>query len=227
MSNKHPSTAIEREFELERVALFSDAVFAIAITLLIIDIKWPEGEHGAGVSPWKHIQPMFLSFAALVISFFFIGRFWSLHLQLFRMLKKYNQALIKRNLFFLFFIVTFPFTAAGIAGHVQEGFLLPLYLYFINITALSAAHFALCRYIVREKTALSVEGFAAEKKYFYMRALYTTIALAATLVVLVIVDVTTGGKLEYVTSTPASVAIFLLIARKKIKKYKPADVEDY
>ncbi|HVU55569.1 MAG TPA: TMEM175 family protein [Puia sp.] len=228
MSHKHPSTAIEREFELERVALFSDAVFAIAITLLIIDIKWPEGgEHGAEDSPWKHIQPMFLSFAALVISFFFIGRFWSLHLQLFRMLKKYNQGLIKRNLLFLFFIVTFPFTAAGIAGHVREGFLLPLYLYFINITALSAAHFALCRYIVREKSSLSVEGFAAEKKYFYMRALYTTLALAATLVVLIIVDLASGGKLEYVTWTPASIALFLILARKKIKKYKPANVEEY
>ncbi|HVV06717.1 MAG TPA: TMEM175 family protein [Puia sp.] len=226
MSHKHPSTAIEREFELERVALFSDAVFAIAITLLIIDIKWPEGGEHAG-SPWKHIQPMFLSFAALVISFFFIGRFWSLHLQLFRMLKKYNQGLIKRNLFFLFFIVTFPFTAAGIAGHVQEGFLLPLYLYFINLTAVSAAHFALCRYIVKEKTALSVEGFAAEKKYFYMRALYTTLALASSLIVLVIADLILGGKLEYVTWTPASVALFLMIARKKTKKYKPADVDDY
>jgi len=227
MSHKHQQTAIEKEFELERVALFSDAVFAIAITLLIIDIKWPENEHHAEGTPWEHIQPMFLSFAALVISFFFIGRFWSLHLQLFRMLKKYNQGLIKRNLFFLFFIVTFPFTAAGIAGHVKDGFLLPLYLYFINITALSASHFILCRYIVREKSALAIEGFAAEKKYFYMRALYTTLALACTLVVLIIADLTFNGKLEYVTWTPASVAVFLIIARKKIKKYKPADIEDY
>jgi uncharacterized membrane protein len=227
MSHKHPSTAIEREFELERVALFSDAVFAIAITLLIIDIKWPEGEHMAGESMWKHIQPMFMSFAALVISFFFIGRFWSLHLQLFRMLKKYNQGLIKRNLFFLFFIVTFPFTAAGIAGHVRENFLLPLYLYFINVTAVSAAHFILCRYIFRGKSALSVEGFDAEKKYFYMRALYTTLALICSLVVLIIVDISFDGRVEYVTLAPASIAIILMIARKKIKKYKPADVDDY
>jgi uncharacterized membrane protein len=227
MSHKHPSTAIEREFELERVALFSDAVFAIAITLLIIDIKWPEGGHEAGVSTWKHIQPMFMSFAALVISFFFIGRFWSLHLQLFRMIKKYNQGLIKRNLFFLFFIVTFPFTAAGIAGHVQEKFLLPLYLYFINVTAVSAAHLFLCRLIVKEKSGLAVEGFAAEKKYFYMRALYTTLALLCTLVVLVIMDFSFDGRVEYVTLAPASIAVFLLLAQKKIKRYKPSDIDDY
>ena len=229
MSQKHPTTTIEKEFELERVILFSDAVFAIAITLLIIDIKWPEGEHLAGEAESKLqlVSPMIKSFGALVISFFFIGRFWSLHLQLFRLLQKYNQALIKRNLFFLFFIVTFPFTAAGLAGHIRPGFLLPLYCYFVNIIMVSTAHFLLCRYIVKEKPSLAVEGFAAEKKYFYVRSLYTTLALAATFVVLIIATMIFDGRIEYVTWTPASVALFLGLARKKINKFKPAHIDDY
>jgi uncharacterized membrane protein len=225
--SKHQPTALEKEFELERVILFSDAVFAIAITLLIIDIKWPEVEHVAGENTLKLVQPMLFSFAAFVISFFFIGRFWSLHLQLFRLLHKYNQGLIKRNLFFLFFIVTFPFTAAGLAGHVKSGFLLPLYLYFLNLAAVSATHFLLVRYIVRQKPLLAVEGFAAEKKYFYFRSLYMTIALGATFLLLIIADVIFDGKMEYVTWTPAFVAVFLLISRRKVKKYKPKDIDDY
>ena len=74
MSQKHQTTALEKEFELERVILFSDAVFAIAITLLIIDIKWPEGEHlsGEAESKLKLVAPMIKSFGALIISFFFI-----------------------------------------------------------------------------------------------------------------------------------------------------------
>ena len=85
----------------------------------------------------------------------------------------------------------------------------------------------MCRYIVKEKSALSVEGFAAEKKYFYMRALYTTLALVCTLVVLIITDICFDGKPEYVTVAPASVAIFLMMAQRRIKKYKPVDIDDY
>ena len=227
MSQKHHPTAIEREFELERVALFSDAVFAIAITLLIIDIKWPESEHGPVEDPWKYMHPMIPGFVALVSSFFFIGRFWSLHLQLFRMVKQYNQSLIKRNLFFLFFIVTFPFTAAGIAGHIQNGFVLPLYLYFFNLAGVSAAHFLLCHYIFRKKTSLAVDGFAPEKKYYYMRSLYTTIALTATLLVVVLCGLLFPGKTQIVTFSPLSVAVFMIIAKKKINKYKPAAIDEY
>ena len=96
---------IEREFELERVILFSDAVFAIAITLLIIDIKFPELPVKLdNVNYLSLFRPLIFHFFALCISFFFIGNFWARHLRMFKYLKEYNQGVIRRNLFFLFFI---------------------------------------------------------------------------------------------------------------------------
>src|SRR5882757_5497166 len=112
MTNKHQHSVLEKEFELERLILFSDAVFAIAITLLIIDIKFPElPEKKFEGNTLEMLRPTLQSFIAFAISFFFIGRSWSNHLRLFRLLKKYDQGLINRNLLFLFFIVTFPFAA--------------------------------------------------------------------------------------------------------------------
>src|SRR5882757_7317893 len=104
----------KKDFELERVSLFSDAVFAIAITLLVIEIKWPELPENAKSIEWdRALGPMAFSFIGFVLSFFFIGRFWQVHLRLFRLIKRYDEGLINRNLLFLFFIVTFPFTASG------------------------------------------------------------------------------------------------------------------
>ena len=74
MSNTESHT-LHKEFELERVILFSDAVFAIAITLLIIEIKFPElpenyREHLDIVAMFRPTLTHFLGF---LVSFFLIG----------------------------------------------------------------------------------------------------------------------------------------------------------
>src|SRR3979490_2943737 len=103
MTERRHSNGLEKEFELERLILFSDAVFAIAITLLVIDIKFPElPEKRVEGKTLDLLSHTILSFAAFALSFFFIGRSWSLHLRLFRFLRKYDQGLINRNLLFLF-----------------------------------------------------------------------------------------------------------------------------
>ena len=54
-----PNNSLHKEFELERMILFSDAVFAIAITLLIIEIKFPElpENYREQLSLWKMFKP--------------------------------------------------------------------------------------------------------------------------------------------------------------------------
>jgi uncharacterized membrane protein len=222
-TSAHQSSALEKEFELERVILFSDAVFAIAITLLVIDIKFPEiPESLKGVNISRLFRPTIFGFLAFLLSFFFIGRSWAIHLRLFRLLRKYDQRLINLNLIFLFFIVTFPFTASGISGHVREDFFLPFYLYLSNIAFVSICHFILCRYIIYGKTGLTTEGEEAEKKYIYMRSKYTALSMAAMFLLLVVApqflhDV---GK-DYLTYSSIVIAGMAAFINRKSRKYKP------
>jgi uncharacterized membrane protein len=220
---KHRTSILEKEFELERVSLFSDAVFAIAITLLVIDIKWPELPENTGSIQWdRTLGPMVFSFIGFVLSFFFIGRFWQVHLRLFRLVKKYDKGLINRNLLFLFFIVTFPFTASGLFGHLRNDFLLPLYVYLANLVLVSAANFHLCRYVFHLKPYLSVEGESAVKKYFYIRSLYTTYAMIAMVVVVIVISLVFPHRSDLTGYSCATGGIFLQIAGKKASKLKPA-----
>jgi uncharacterized membrane protein len=68
------------KFQLERILLFSDAVFAIAITLMIIEIKPPHLEHGStflqGLNAFLIMSPIIIG---TVLSFYLIGLFWYRH----------------------------------------------------------------------------------------------------------------------------------------------------
>jgi uncharacterized membrane protein len=98
------------ELGLERIVFFSDAVMAIAITLLVIDLKLPEAPFGASTSTLaaqlKELTPRFVSF---FISFAVVGVYWSSHHRYFRYIKRYNGLLIFLNLVFLMFIALVPF----------------------------------------------------------------------------------------------------------------------
>lgn len=220
MTERRHSNGLEKEFELERVMLFSDAVFAIAITLLVIDIKWPElPERLAGVKWDRALGPTIFSFAGLVLSFLSIGHFWSQHLRLFKLLIKYDQGLIARNLLFLFFIVTFPFTASGLLGHIREGFLLPLYVYLGNVVLVSAAHLNLCWYMLRRKNFLTVEGKKEEKKYIFVQSRNATFAMLATVVVVGIANLVFPEKWYIACYSCALSGLFLSIGNKKAAKH--------
>jgi uncharacterized membrane protein len=212
----------KKDFELERVSLFSDAVFAIAITLLVIDIKWPELPEDRVMTTWDPaLWPMAFSFVGFILSFYFIGRFWQVHLRLFRLVKRYDEGLIHRNLLFLFFIVTFPFTASGLFGRLRSDFALPLYIYMANLMLVSAANFHLCRYIFHVKPYLGVEGQNEEKKYFYVRSLYSTYAMVGSVGVVLVVSLIFPKRMEIIGPSCASAGIFLRMANKKSNRIRP------
>ena len=100
---------LKKEFQLERLILFSDAVFAIAITLLVIEIKIPDKEflkERGGLSDatilnaLSHLVPKFIGF---FISFLLIGLYWSIHHRMFGFVTSYDRKLLFLNLLFLFF----------------------------------------------------------------------------------------------------------------------------
>lgn len=79
---------------VERVAFFSDAVFAIAITLLVIEIAVPDGDLTGPqlTGELGRLAPKFFSFG---LSFWVIGRFWISHHLTFQHLKRWNLPLLR------------------------------------------------------------------------------------------------------------------------------------
>lgn len=98
------------EIGLERLVFFSDAVFAIAITLLALEIRLPEDIADTGNAELLHnllaIWPKYLSF---IISFLVIGNFWISHHRRFRAIARYDTRLLLLNLLLLMCIAFIPF----------------------------------------------------------------------------------------------------------------------
>src|ERR1700712_1413462 len=91
---------IKKEFQLERVILFTDAVFAIILTIMVLDIKLPESVREASDHQLKEaFKELILKFVAYFITFGLVARFWIAHLKLFRFLKDYDHKLLVLNLF--------------------------------------------------------------------------------------------------------------------------------
>ncbi len=121
---------IRREFQLERMILFSDAVFAIVITLMAIDIKVPEAEKKyTSDELLHHVKLLIPTILAYAVSFVVIGITWYRHLQIFGRLKDYDKGLVICNLVLLFSIGLFPF-GASMVSH-PNNILLPYIIYFI------------------------------------------------------------------------------------------------
>ncbi len=101
---------IEDHMGLERLIFFSDAVFAIAITLLALEIRLPALEepvtNEALLNALLVIWPKYLSY---IISFLVIGLYWMSHHRMFRFIKRYDQRLIFLNLLLLMAVAFIPF----------------------------------------------------------------------------------------------------------------------
>jgi uncharacterized membrane protein len=93
--------------EYDRVLFFSDAIFAIAITLLVLEIRIPEV--AAGTEQLRRAAPNIFSF---VLSFAVIGLFWMGHHSLFRYIVVLDRPLIVINLVFLGTIAFLPYPTA-------------------------------------------------------------------------------------------------------------------
>ncbi|MGW5646082.1 TMEM175 family protein [Saccharopolyspora sp. NPDC003752] len=99
------------ELSTNRLELFSDAVFAISITLLILELNPPEpSEHLAG-----DLAALWPSYLSYVISFLLIGQVWLNHHTMFRFINRVDRLLLLFNLFLLLDVVFLPFATAVLA----------------------------------------------------------------------------------------------------------------
>jgi uncharacterized membrane protein len=113
--------AIKTDHPLERLVFFSDAVFAIAITLLVIEIHPPHLPHGT--SDHDHLQglaDLIPAFIGYFISFAVVGNFWAGHHRAFSLAAHYHPRILGWNLAFLAIIAFMPFATAYLSANFGE-----------------------------------------------------------------------------------------------------------
>jgi len=122
---------------MERFIFFSDGVFAICITLLVIEIKVPDKLeyhifNDAGL--WDYLSHRALIFLGFLISFGVIGHYWTVHHRIFGYGKGYTSGLLWLNLGFLFSVVLLPFSSGLLAEYGSDpGMYLPYGIYVGNM----------------------------------------------------------------------------------------------
>ena len=98
-----------------RILALSDGVFAIAMTLLILEIAVPATTSDAGLP--HALLTLWPQYLAYVLSFVVIARFWVAHHQVFRLIARYDAVLMWLNLLLLMFVAFLPFPTAVLGKH--------------------------------------------------------------------------------------------------------------
>lgn len=171
---EHKQDDLHKEkFQIERIALFSDAVFAIAITLLIIEIRVPEvhDHHVTDAILWDHLRLVIPKFVGFLVSFFVIGLYWLVHHRMFRYVIHINQKLLWNNLLFLLPIVVMPFSTAVLSEYYNGTLRLPLAVYMTNICFTGFFSYRLWTIIGNPAYHLSANLNPVILKYYKSRAL--------------------------------------------------------
>lgn len=119
-----PTMKKEKSLELERLVFFSDAVVAIAITLLALELKLDHVSENLCIQDVWSAWPHFLAF---FISFVIIGLFWKIHHQFFVYIRKINEMFLAFNMAWLFFIALLPFTTNLLSEHFDNKTAVVLY----------------------------------------------------------------------------------------------------
>lgn len=140
----------------ERILFFSDAVFAIVITLLVLELRVPHIEsHDPSDSEISHalfeLLPKFLGF---IYSFFIVGLMWIEHHRIFRFIGNWDFGLIWRNLLFLLFVAFIPFPTALFSEYFRSHTAFILYVLSFAFAAL--AKIWIWRHAVKNRETLMV-----------------------------------------------------------------------
>jgi uncharacterized membrane protein len=125
---------VRETVEFARIVAFTDGVFAVAITLLVLSINVPSDVSGAGLhdyllDTWPQLFAYFLSFAV-------IGRFWIAHHRYFALLHNFDRPLMVLNLGFLSLLVLVPFATELLGDYNDRSDAVALYAAVVGTTAL-------------------------------------------------------------------------------------------
>jgi uncharacterized membrane protein len=149
-----------------RLEAFSDGVIAILITIMVLELRIPEG------SDWNAVRPIVPVFMTYVLSFVFLGIYWSNHHHLFHMADRVTGGILWANLHLLFWLSLTPF-ATGWMG--RNNFApLPTAVYGVVLLLSAVAYTILVRTIIAAQGPHSKlkEAVGSDAKGYLSLAMY-------------------------------------------------------
>jgi uncharacterized membrane protein len=94
-----------------RLEAFSDGVIAIIITIMVLELRPPDG------ADWSALRPLLPKFLAYVMSFVYLGIYWNNHHHLLHVVDRVSGSIMWANLHLLFWLSLVPFTTAWMGEH--------------------------------------------------------------------------------------------------------------
>jgi uncharacterized membrane protein len=131
-----------------RLEAFSDGVLAIIITIMVLELRVPEGHE---LSDLLHTTGVGL--LTYVLSFVYVGIYWNNHHHMFHLVRRVSGGVLWANLTLLFCLSLFPFTTAWMAESRFEE--TPVVIYGLNLMSAAIAYFVLQTVIIRQQGAES------------------------------------------------------------------------
>ncbi|OHV33548.1 MULTISPECIES: TMEM175 family protein [Pseudofrankia] len=125
-----------------RLEAFSDGVLAIIITIMVLELKIPEGHDFAAL---RHAAGSGL--LTYLLSFVYVGIYWNNHHHMFQLTRQVTGAVLWANLGLLFFLSLFPFTTAWMDESKFAHS--PVVLYGVNLMLAAIAYYVLQMIIIR------------------------------------------------------------------------------
>jgi uncharacterized membrane protein len=167
--------------ELDRLVFFSDAIFAIAITLLVLELRVPDrtslDPDAVLASGLLRMIPRFASFA---VSYWIIAIYWFSHHRMFRFVRRWDERLIWLNLLFMFWIVFLPFPTAMLGSFGDRRLAVIFYAAALTVTGMSSA--LLWRYVSRDHRLIDRTVSMEMIRYVTARSLVTPLCFGFSIV---------------------------------------------
>ena len=175
---------VQERWDTARTEAFSDGVFAIAITLLVLEIDVPESDFDNLARGIAHQWPSYLGY---VTSFVTIGGLWLAHHGVFRRLAFVNSAIMRLNLVLLMVVSFLPFPTKLMAEAIRDDSAerAAVIFYGATLLAISITFSALWSVAVRDRELLK-EGIAEQEVADVVRAASPSLGFYASFTVLAI-----------------------------------------
>ena len=114
-----------------RVEAFSDGVFAIIITIMVLELHSPDG------STFEALRPLIPKFVSYILSFIYLAIYWNNHHHLLHAVKHINGRVLWCNLHLLFWLSLIPFITSWVGEHYTDVYPIALYGFVLMMAGIA------------------------------------------------------------------------------------------